>query len=39
MDVKNPKKEIRKPKVSRLLPDVCDFRKENHTLGYGFKNL
>jgi hypothetical protein len=26
-----------KPKVSRLLPIVCDFRKENYTLWYGFK--
>jgi hypothetical protein len=25
--------------VSRLSPKVCDFQKENHTLGYGFKNL
>jgi hypothetical protein len=25
--------------VLRLLPNVCDFQKENHTLGYGFKNL
>jgi hypothetical protein len=32
-------KQIRGPKVSRLLPDVCDFQKENHTPGYGFKNL
>jgi hypothetical protein len=21
------------------LPNICDFQKENHTLGYGFKNL
>jgi hypothetical protein len=33
------RKEIREAKVSRLLPNVCDFQKENHTLGYGFKNL
>ncbi len=36
------KKKIRKPKVWRFLPNVCDFQKENqenHTLGYGFKNL
>jgi hypothetical protein len=26
-------------KVSRLLPNVCDFQKGNHTLGYEFKNL
>ncbi len=31
---KNPR-----TKVSRLLLNVCDFQKENHTLGYGFKNL
>jgi hypothetical protein len=24
---------------SRLLPNVCDIQKENHTLGYGFNNL
>jgi hypothetical protein len=29
----------REPKVSRLLPNVCDFQKENYTQGYGFKNL
>jgi hypothetical protein len=32
-------KKSAKPKVSTLLPNVCDFQKENHTLGYGFKNL
>jgi hypothetical protein len=37
MDFKNLKKKIREPKVSRLLPNVCDFPEENHTLGYGFK--
>jgi hypothetical protein len=37
MDFKNLKKKIRDPKVSRLLPNVCDFPEENHTLGYGFK--
>jgi hypothetical protein len=36
---KNLKKKIRVPKVSRPLPDVCDFQKANHNLGYGFKNL
>jgi hypothetical protein len=39
MDFKNLKKKIREPKVSRFLPNACDFQKENHTLGYGFKNL
>jgi hypothetical protein len=39
MDFKNLKKKIREPKVSRLLPNVCDFQKENHTLGYGLKNI
>jgi hypothetical protein len=39
MDFKNLKKTIREPEISRLLPNVCDFQKENHTLGYGFKNL
>jgi hypothetical protein len=28
-----------KPKVSRPLPNVCDFQNKHHTLGYGFKNL
>ncbi len=32
-------KKIREPNVLRLLPNVCDFQKENHTLEYGFKNL
>jgi hypothetical protein len=27
------------PRTKRLLPNVCDFQEENHTLGYGFKNL
>jgi hypothetical protein len=31
MDFKNLKKKIRKPKVWKLLPNVCDFQKENHT--------
>jgi hypothetical protein len=39
MDFKNLKKKIRKPKVAGLLPNVCDFQKENHTQWYGFKNL
>jgi hypothetical protein len=46
MDFKNLKKNQTKPKVSRALPNVCDFQKEsldfekeNHRLGYGFKNL
>ncbi len=39
MDFKNLKKKIREPKVSRLLPNVCDFQKQSNTLGYGFKNL
>jgi hypothetical protein len=26
-------------KVSRFLLNFCDFQKENHNLGYGFKNL
>jgi hypothetical protein len=32
MDFKNLKKKICEPKVSRLLPNVCDFQKENRTL-------
>jgi hypothetical protein len=39
MNFKNLKKKIQEPKVSRLSPKVCDFQKEKHTLGYGFKNL
>ncbi len=39
MDFKNLKKKNRELKVSTLLPNVCDFQKEIHTLGYGFKNL
>jgi hypothetical protein len=39
MDFKNLKKKILEPKGSRLLPNVCDFQKENYTLGYVFKNL
>jgi hypothetical protein len=40
MDFKNLKeKKFRAPKVLRLSPNVCNFQKENHTLGYGFKNL
>ncbi len=35
MDFKNLKKKICEPKVLRLLPNVCDFRKENHTPGHG----
>jgi hypothetical protein len=39
VDFKNLEEKICEPKVSRLLSNVCDFQKENHTLGYGFKNL
>jgi hypothetical protein len=39
MDKKNHKKKISEPKALRLLPNVCDFQKEKHTLGYGLKNL
>jgi hypothetical protein len=39
MDFKNLKKKIHVPKVLRLLPNVWDFQKENHTLGYGFQNI
>jgi hypothetical protein len=38
MDFRNLKKKICKPKLSRLWPNICEFQKENHTLGYGFKN-
>jgi hypothetical protein len=39
MDFQIFKKKICESKVLRLLPNVCDFQKEDHTLGYGFKNL
>jgi hypothetical protein len=32
------RKNFREPKVLRLLPNVCDFQKENHAQGYGFNN-
>jgi hypothetical protein len=35
MDLKISRKKIRSPKVLRLLPNVCVFQNENHTLGYG----
>jgi hypothetical protein len=35
----NLKKRNRKPKILRLLLNVFDFQTENHTLGYGSKNL
>jgi hypothetical protein len=38
MDFKNLKKKIPEPKVSRLLPNICDFHKENDTQDYRFKN-
>jgi hypothetical protein len=37
MDFINLRNKICDPKVSRLLPNVLNFQKENHTLGYGFK--
>jgi hypothetical protein len=37
MDFKNLKENIREPKASRHLPNVCDFQKENHTLGMDLK--
>jgi hypothetical protein len=39
MDFKNLKKKICEPKVLRLLPNVCDFRKENHTPGHGVQGI
>ncbi len=39
MDFKNLKKKIREPKVSRLLPNLCDLLRKIHRLGYRFKNL
>jgi hypothetical protein len=37
MDFKNLKKKIHELKVLRLLPNICDYQQEKHTLGYGFK--
>jgi hypothetical protein len=34
-NLKKLKKKVCKPKVLRLLPNVCDFQTENHTPGYG----
>jgi hypothetical protein len=31
--------KIHEPKVSRLLPKLCDFQKKFHIIVYGFKNL
>jgi hypothetical protein len=39
MYFKNLKKKIREPKAGRLFPNVCDFQKETHILGYVYKNL
>jgi hypothetical protein len=39
MDFKNLKKKICEPKSLETFANVCNFQKENHTLGYGFKNL
>jgi hypothetical protein len=33
------KSQIKNPRTKKSLENVCDFSKENHTLGYGFKNL
>ncbi len=35
--LKISRKKIHELTVSRLLRNVCDFKKENHTLGYGLK--
>jgi hypothetical protein len=37
MDLENPRQKIREQKFWRLLPNVCNFQKENHTLRYGFQ--
>jgi hypothetical protein len=34
--LKSQEKKIRKSEVSRLLPNIRDFQKENHTLRYRF---
>jgi hypothetical protein len=38
-EFKKSQEKICEPKVSRFLPNVCDFQKEKQTLGYEFKNL
>ncbi len=38
MDFENIKKNPR-TKILETFVMVCDFQKENHTVGYGFKNL
>jgi hypothetical protein len=37
MDFKKSQEKIHELTVSRLLPNACDFQKENHTVGYGLK--
>jgi hypothetical protein len=37
--LKITRKNAQRPKVSSFLPNVSDFQKENHPLGYVFKNL
>jgi hypothetical protein len=37
MGLKNLKKKICEPKVSRLLPKVCDFQKESVPYGIDLK--
>ncbi len=39
MNFKNLKTKFHKLKVSRLLPNLCNFHTKIHTLGNGFKNL
>ena len=39
MDFKKLNKNIREPKISRLLQNVCVLKKEKPYLVYGFKNL
>jgi hypothetical protein len=36
---KKSQEKIHNPKVSRLLPNICDLHKKIGRLGYGFKNL
>ncbi len=36
VDFKNPEKIMRKPKISRLLPNLCESRTKSHRLAYRF---
>jgi hypothetical protein len=39
MDFKNLEKKIREPKVSRLLPNLCDFHKISYLRVWIYKSI